>query len=796
MRKEWRRIFLNRGLVWGVVSLLAANLVLFCMTAVTSGAFSGIDATRKRMELLESAISGEVTLEELEEQSQKWDAGIQFFVLQRAKARDPEVYMEFFAPEEAALREAYPDLAADFDGGKLDEQAILSELGRVQSTVSALTYPERYAEKLDDIFDNADKLSSISIFQNSRSNANLRKTAQDFARMKGAVITPGNDLSIQMLTIYNLLPVFLGLFACVLVSQTLAEGQYHLRALIYSTKNGRGKLTLHRFLILLLASVLFSFLLYSSTIALSWALCGGFDWGRTAQSVEALFSITTPMNLGQFVLVYILWGMATQIMLTGVVWLVFSLLEQRQVALLALGGITGVSLLLYKAIPAQSILALLKYANPMAMIDFSGAIGVYRNVGFGDLLVEKTGIILASCAVVSLISLAAAARCGVQRYPVSSHGRLYAAVKHLLQRCSRIYHRGVSRLSLLGLELYKVLMMRKGILVAAALIVLLVQAYPVRPVTMVGSAQFMDAFYHRFGGQGYTEEVDAYVSELQEKLDGVERELKESTAAFQAGEITLDQFQAKRQKYAAYDVTRAGLASIRESAAYLRAQEAAGHSACFVDPTGYERLLNQSGIPDRAMALLSALAVMLLSAFLFPMERENGLYQMLRSTRRGRTYLARKKLTAAVILSTLIAALYQGARVFQIAGTFGLDHLDAPAHSLELFAQVSGNGSIGSVLALLLLSRFLLMGILAVVVCLLTQWMGAVPAFLAGTVGCVAPLILNGLGMRLPTIWDLADGVQNAILAGTWSIALALIALLAAAWKWTEYTWEKRRYPI
>lgn len=192
------------------------------------------------------------------------------------------------------------------------------------------------------------------------------------------------------------------------------------------------------------------------------SLLGGVDLERMVQSVPALFSMTTPMTIGEFLSLYLACGIGVQIMLTMVVWLIFSVMEQRQIAMLATAGLVGVSWLFYRVIPAQSFLAVLKYANPASGMDFTGCLTVYRNLGVGSALVEKNGVVLGAGVILAALCAGTAIRCGIYRYSISSHGRLYALVRKWMKVLSVRYHAMIANLGFAGLECYKVLVTQKG----------------------------------------------------------------------------------------------------------------------------------------------------------------------------------------------------------------------------------------------------------------------------------------------------------------------------------------------
>lgn len=395
-------MFVNLGLIW---ILYGGN-----QTQLT-----------EQNNLFDALENGSLAEDSLRQEYTELERVQQFFAFENAKQNAPEFYAMVYENQEEQYRTTFPELATAFDRGEYEERAVQGRIASLSAVLDSVDYTYGFYEKLNEVFQNAEKLSGISIFQNNGDvDPNLTKTAEDYRRLEHIKIAPGNDAPINTLLSFGV-PSVLGLiFACVLVSMTLAEQQYGLRPLIFAAKNGRGKLTVCRWLGLLFGSVLFAGLLYALTIGLSTSLLGEVEPERMVQSVPALFSLTTPMTIREFLWLYLACGIGVQIMQTFVVWLIFSVMEQRQMAFLTTAGLVGGSWLLYRAIPAQSFLAVLKYANPAVGMDFMGCLTVYRNLGVGSALVEKNIVVLCSGIVLTVLStgLRSGSESNVTPFPV------------------------------------------------------------------------------------------------------------------------------------------------------------------------------------------------------------------------------------------------------------------------------------------------------------------------------------------------------------------------------------------
>lgn len=783
--REWKRMFQNRNVLLVAVVILILNLALFFLTFVGMEDFSSHRAMMMDRDVLFKKLnSGKIQLEELSTELEQLSIIQKFFIYENRKQNFPDIYETVFAQEELKARAAYPDIAAAFDAGMYNEQETQYRTSVLSAVLDSARYTEQFSEKLKDVFANAEKLSGVSVFQSSGDvDPNLTKTAEDYRRLEGVTVTPGNDAPITALLHYGV-PAVLGLiFSCVLVSVTLAEQQYGLRPLIYASRHGRGRLTVCRGIGLLFGSTVFGGALYGSAIILSISLLGGVEPERMIQSVPELFSLTVPMTVREFLVLYLACGIGVQILLTMVVWLIFSMMEQRQMALLASVGLFGVSWLLYRAIPAQSILAVLKYTNPAAGMDFMGVLTRYRNLGTGAMLVEKNRVVLWTGIILAILSAGGAITCGIRRYSISSHSKFYGLIQKWMKTLSVRYHRLIGRLGFCGLECYKVLMMQRGLLLLIILCWLFVQSYPVRDITYVGEAQFLQDFYSEFSGQSITPELEEYVTKLQEKLNDVEAEYLANKAAYECGEMGVSDYLEMSQKYNAFDAQRKALNIIRQKIAYLEDENARGYEAVILDPIGYESLLKWSDT-DRILVLIALFGCITLSSLLFPMEQKPGLRAMIRGTRRGRSGLAGRKLILGLVFSAVVFGLFAGIRMGAVGLTYGFDRMTAPAHSLAQFGDSRWNLPIWLMLAGWLASQWLVFGSVSILVCLLTQRMGMVGAIMMSTVLIMGTSVLSLFGISVPTVWNLLEQA-SLIQSGM------MIILMVAGWLLTDRLWSR-----
>lgn len=703
MLAEWKRILWNRRVLVGGVLLLIVNLLLFCYLCPDGTVSEVRKQTSQRMELLNGYRCGNVTQQDVQQELAQLEVIIQLFHFRTTKQLCPQEYVLLYQAEENSLRNEYPPIAHTFDQGGYDENAIRARYCLLSDFLEDLSYHEEYQKRLEQLHSNAQTMGHVAVFAG---NTNIQKTAADYTGMEHTPITPGNDISTLKLLSYGVPSLICLVFSLVLVTTAIEERRCGLLPLLHSCKNGRETLTLWRFGGLIAGSVLFSALLYGTTMLAALWVFGSIQPGRTVQSLPELFGITMPMSLGQLWGRYLVLGMMVQLMLTALVWGVFALSEHRVLAVFWLAVILGGSLLLYRLLPEQSSVAFLKYANPIAAMNVMRLIGTYRNVPLGTWLVEKSWLVFGTLAAVPCICVPLAFWNGACRYSVADHGRGYRLVLKFTHGSRSLYHRAVSLLPFPILELYKTLVLRRGVVVLLALLILLAGAYRPKTPVYVGDAQVMHDFYEQFGGMGITQEVLFYTEELQTELTEVEEQWQRASDAYDSGSISMEEYELAYRIYEAYGLRRQALEQMQSRLEYIRQQESLGYDAVLVEPTAYEHLLDSSNT-DRVMESIAMFALVLLCVAACSEDAKRGLPVLLRSTPKGRGWLAWHRVGVGLLFSVAICTLLKGARVYSMAVAYGLPQLWAPVHSLEAFAESPLKVSIAGALAVQFLKEWL-----------------------------------------------------------------------------------------
>ena len=704
MLAEWKRILCDRRVLLWAVLLLTLNLLLFGYIC-SGGAVAEVrQQTVQRMGLLNDYRSGQVTQQDVEQEFTQLQVMTRLLHYKTTKQLYPQEYILMYREEEISLRNEYPQIADCFDQGMYEEEDLQNRYCLLDDFLMDLSYPKEYQKQLEQLRINAQAMQNVAVFSK---NANIQKTEADHTGMESIPISVGNDLSTLKLLSYGWPSVFCLMFSLVLVTTALEERRWGLLPLLHSCKNGRGSLILWRVGGLLAGGILFAGLICGTTMLASVWLFGPIEPERTVQSIPELFGITAPMSLIQLWGRYLILGILVQVMLIALVYGLFDLSEHRILGFFLLAVILGGAALLYRLLPDQSPVAFLKYTNPVAAMDFGKIIGTYRNIDFGIFLVERKWLVYDTLIAAPIILLPVIFWHGHRSYAVAEHGGLSRFLRGIIHGYSILYHRAVSLLPYPMLEGYRVLILRRGGVVLLALLLLLAVAYRPKTPIYVGEARILQEFYEQFGGGGITQEVLAYTGELQAELTEVEEQWQQATDAYRGGKMSAEQYELAYRVYEAYELRRQAFEQIQSRLEYIRQQESLGYDALLVEPTAYEYLLTDHNA-DRIMEKAALFALAVLCAVACSQDAKGGLPELLRSTPKGRGWLAWHAAVLSLLFSVGVCALLKGARLYGAAAAYGLPQLWAPSHSLEAFAGSALKVSIAGALVIRFLQEWLI----------------------------------------------------------------------------------------
>ena len=600
----------------------------------------------------------------------------------------------------------YPDLVALISsGGELDEEALRIQAEAAGKLLRQLEHLAGYEDYLAQVQANAERLSSISIFNQTGGFAsrNIQKTAEDFAALGTVRLSLGRD---DAVTALFSCPATDWLLVVVLTMTAIAfldERQKGLWHTTYAAPNGRLHLALRRVGVLAVTSVAAVTALYGSVLGVGFALYGGADGlGRTAQSLAMFKTLPIAASIGGVLIRYFLLRMLSAFVIGLLIWLLLSIANTGVRWMLAgLAVFLSMEYSFYAFLPDLNILQLLKYFNIFSYIDLSALYTKYLNLDVFTLPVNIRALAVWSCVPLVLIF-------GAGCVEVQQHMRptaLHIPFTKLSQRVNRLLDRLIGKLHLTGFEAYKLFIMQGGVIILAAFVYLMAGA----DVSVPAASSDADVYALQLQGE-VTVSTLKRIDEIRKDVDERYDMAVQANTRLEAGEITFDEY---------YDIIlttdnvaaqKAGIRELSETAyALCEKGESMGQPMWLLYEMPYRGIYGSEASRVRTgWNLLTLFALALLLAGVMTMERTSaGLSQLLHAAPQGRGAVLCRKLALSGAATLLLWAVPTVLELKTLLAGIDPATLAAPVQSLSLLGEFPVLVSIRGFLIGMYLARLL-----------------------------------------------------------------------------------------
>lgn len=647
-----------------------------------------------------------------------------------------------------------------------DEYERIQALRKLNRQAAVL---QSYEDWLEEIEERAKRQERISIFQREDpfSDRNARKTAEDFADLKGVspvLINSGGFLA--GISFAGTDGMVLGLLFYMALFWFYREKEQGLTALLLPQARGRTPLAVARLLALFLGSICVNLSFWGENLLLSCLQYGAPVWRSPIQSVEGYENCVLQVTVGEYLMLF-LTGKILTVFLLALIFTFFCLRFRRSALIfLAAGLLMALSLALCQSGDGRFVF---QYINLIPLMQVNPIFQTYFNLNLFSWPVNRIPLSLGAVAVLTVFFLLA------DLYGFAS--QKLSSVNSKRRRPKKLP--GFPRGGLLGQEVYKCMIMQKGLLMI--MIFAALQGYL---FFQAGEYPGADEIYYR----QYMEQLSGPVT--QEKLSALRAEnarlrswekiLEEGRKKYENREMSEGEWNALLQTV--QDNTRSSAAFSRVAArlTYLKEYgKNTGENPGFVYETGYETLagLGEDGYAKDMGQGIWLLAISLaLCSGIFTVEFSKDMIRLLGGTVRGRMETADRKLLLLAALSMLLFLMAYLPDLIKIIQTYGLPKLHASCGAIPSMASFPMK--LWQYLVLLYLLRYLFYFCILLMIAALSIWLRNTGKTLAvGSLLFIFPQVLRLLGITL------ADCVSfNAFLSGNLFLHYARgpLSLLAA----------------
>lgn len=521
-----------------------------------------------------------------------------------------------------------------------------------------------YDEFLNSVKENAEQSLSISIFSDSLSDfskKNIEKTASDFQKMQGTIITSDKNCGVMMLLDFAVSDLcFLLLLISAGLSLIVTEKEKKLFNLIRSTKKGTIHTLLAKLGAFFILCLFINAVITATTAGYAYFTCGFGDLSRSIQSVPELIMCYAKLSVREFMLM--VFSVKTLgLFAAGTVIFLCCLFAKRAITMLvSVFSLASLSFAM-TFIPETSKFSFFKYINLYSLINPYEIFRSYVNLNiFGEPVnvITVFGIFLF---LISAAAIIAATVYYVKKRPLENSDKKSAGFSFKSKVHTTLWY----------FELKKILAINKGAVII--LLFLLLQTYSVfNQVNFQSTGDYYYKHYMEMLAGPLNEEKEKIILSEKAEIDEAEEKLNTLNEQRRKGEISIQEFVSRQEKYS--EILKKADMFNKVYEKYLYVKETPGSE--FIYDSGYEKLF---GISDRDFS--AGNTILLLSVFsllfccVYSSDYKNQMYRLICAAKYGTDKTRKVKTGVTVELSVLIFLIAYIPELIYIGRFYGFEGL-------------------------------------------------------------------------------------------------------------------------
>lgn len=406
-----------------------------------------------------------------------------------------------------------------------------SEDTAISVIISELEAIYDYSEYLNDVLNDAKENQNISIFKNNTfSNNNLKKTAEDYSKLKSvsprfvggfglakSLSYPQSDVCILLLIIM--------LIICVI----LDEKKSGVFELYKSTPYGRGSLCIAKICIIVIGTGFINMLIFFENTSYAIYAYGSVDLTAAVQSLYGYNQCALNISIGEFLILAFLVKWLAFVFI-ALVMLVLAALMKNEIFFYAfVSAFFLVEFLIYRIGFYYGTFSFLKYFNIYIFLD-SKKMFMYYNYNFFDMPVHllRANLLGLACLCILLTIL------GVVAFV--NHACNYKAIA-----IKRLSGNKKFCCSVFGTEGYKILYGNKVFLFLLILILFQIASYYDKSAKWYESEIIYKTYMTKIEGE-VTEEKLEYIDSEEKRFEELRTEYEEYNGKLERNEISEQEF--------------------------------------------------------------------------------------------------------------------------------------------------------------------------------------------------------------------------------------------------------------
>ena len=592
--------------------------------------------------------------------------------------------------------------------------------GKYESQVS----DETYSQHVESILKQGDTINTISIFnkggQSEYAERNNQKTIDEYVSI-GEIETVKINGNIIITVIKNR---FTHLAICVFMVIFLfrvfqGEEYKSMQTMLYATRNGRKRLAIARWVLSCVSLMVFIILNYAVIFGCVYVIDGYkcSDLLAPIQSVVEFYDCVMKTSIIGYIFFYIATTFLFSFSILIVMWLCMYFSDNRILSMSLMISLMAVEYLMYQVIAEQSKIVFLKYINLFNLVMPGDFLYKYSNYELFNYPINKltTEIVLSTALILALSTIIFAI--AENKRPIKKSSRLENWFANVTNLVVGSFHGLIGNCKMFGLEIYKILIVNRGLVYLVVVAVISCMMLDTSQIKHMGIGALLENVYNTYGGP-ISEEFEEYYNEQIESLNAVDEQYELALEKYDNGIITEEEFDREQFVYEGYAGARSCVERLTEQYSYLnRLKSERNIEGYLLSDRGY-RILFQSNHSGKDLLVAAVICLLFCNGYAY--DKRMRVKELIYSTRDGRNKIHRIRILVMTLLCGIAFALVYGLEFYEIQCVCPMRWWSAPVQSLSFFEGCRVNISLGFLVFLFEVSRFVMMVTLGILVYVLS----------------------------------------------------------------------------
>lgn len=598
----------------------------------------------------------------------------------RLKAENEEMYNAGrYEDKLQHYKSSYPDIVSYYEELKQNNKEILDQyIADTDAINMALSmydksfeYTDSYNELINGYIEQGNSMLVADMYSDKSSfeHINILKSKYDFRKLLNVNVEPDNSKALDVvITSGTYINMFILFIVLICVFRYFDDRKNGLNYIIHTARKGRGYFTVVRICTLAIASFLTTICVYVCVLAVAFRIYGGFEFmDNSLQSYDKYATICFTSNKWLFLTAFVLLS-ALAVFITGlVVWFITSLLDNVSVGMGLAVAILCVSYIMYMNISDKSRFAIFKNINIWNWIIPKDILTVYKNIGVGAYIISQLKavvIIEVLCVIVFSISCVC-----INVLKHRNTHNIWSKLKiGLMEGCQAV----ISHWPLTVMELYKLLWVRKGIVILGIVAIIVSNINIKRGYVYSDDISVALKYYEEAEGMQLSRELTDIVGRYEDEYEYWNERLKQINTAFanETKEYSREDLNEASMQVGLY---KNGLEEIHRNISNLEYLNKRNISGKVINPFAVEGMMGEKLYGHQSVYAL--LAVVALIFMLYPViseEKKQNMLMLIHTASKGRTRWVITKLCAVLMVTIVTGVLVFIPNIINIIRTYNI----------------------------------------------------------------------------------------------------------------------------